>query len=164
MRTAAAISYILAVAYGPALCASCGATDGVEEHHLYLQADGCPDDLTIWLCHVCHGRAHGMSRRINISEATRAALKAARERGVRLGGYRGGLNCQPALGTAANAAAAQVRADMLAPVLAELRGMSLHQIAAELTARGIVTPRGGAWTATAVRRALNRIGTEREAN
>ena len=34
---------------------------------------------------------------------------------------------------------------------------SLHQIAAGLTERGVETPRGGAWTATAVRRALLRI-------
>lgn len=34
--------------------------------------------------------------------------------------------------------------------------MSLHKMAAELTDQGIVTPRGGAWTATAVRRVLAR--------
>jgi hypothetical protein len=55
------------MAHGPAICACCGSTTSVEDHHLYLRADGCPDDLTVWLCYVCHGRAHGMSCRIDIS-------------------------------------------------------------------------------------------------
>jgi DNA invertase Pin-like site-specific DNA recombinase len=91
-----------------------------------------------------------------ISERTRAALQAARERGVKLGGYRGASAPDAALATAARVAKADAHADRLAPVLAELRDMSLHQVAAELTRRGIVTPRGGAWTATAVRRAILR--------
>ena len=36
------------------------------------------------------------------------------------------------------------------------RGLSLRQTAAELTTMGIKTPKGGAWTATAVRRVLAR--------
>jgi hypothetical protein len=70
------------------ICACCGSTDGVEEHHLYLRSEGCPNDLTVWLCHACHGRAHGLKRRINISEritATKVALKA---QGRHLGGKR----------------------------------------------------------------------------
>ena len=23
--------------------------------------EGCPDDLTVWLCYVCHGCAHGLA-------------------------------------------------------------------------------------------------------
>ena len=92
-----------------------------------------------------------------ISQRTRAALQAARERGVKLGGYRGGPAPDGARSAAVRGAAADARADMLTPVLAKLAGQSLHQIAAELTKRGIVTPRGGSWTATAVRRALKRV-------
>lgn len=73
------------MAYGHPVCASCGAGDGIEEHHLYLKADGCPDDLTVWLCHSCHGRAHGLKRRLNIGAATKAGLAAAKARGVKLG-------------------------------------------------------------------------------
>jgi DNA invertase Pin-like site-specific DNA recombinase len=91
-----------------------------------------------------------------ISERTRAALQAARERGVKLGGCRGASAPDTSLATAARVAKANAHADMLAPVLAELHGMSLHQTAIELTQRGIVTPRGGAWTATAVRRVMLR--------
>jgi hypothetical protein len=37
----------------PPLCACCGSTTGTEDHHLYLRSEGCPDDLTVWLCHIC---------------------------------------------------------------------------------------------------------------
>jgi len=37
------------------------------------------------------------------------------------------------------------------------QGKSLREIAADLTAKGIQTARGGAWTATAVRRVLARM-------
>jgi hypothetical protein len=43
--------------------------------------------------------------------------------------------------------------------LAEMKtgGMSLRQIGAELTGKGIRTPRGGEWTAAAVRSVLLRV-------
>ena len=49
----------------------------------------------------------------------------------------------------------------VAPTLAAMqqRGLSLNQMAAELTAKGIMTPQGGTWTATAVRRTLERQNT-----
>lgn len=69
------------MAHGQPVCASCGAADGIEEHHLYLKSDGCPDDLTVWLCHNCHGRAHGLRRRVNMSDAVKAGVARARARG-----------------------------------------------------------------------------------
>ena len=44
------------MAFGPAICACCGSREGVETHHLYSRSAGCPDDLTVWLCGVCHRR------------------------------------------------------------------------------------------------------------
>jgi Recombinase len=46
------------------------------------------------------------------------------------------------------------------PTIEALRteGKSLHQIAAELTARGVMTARGGQWDATRVRNVLVRAG------
>lgn len=135
------------MAHGKPICAVCGGTVGVEEHHLYLRADGCPDDLTIWLCYTHHGAAHGLKRRINICLATKAALVAAKARGVKLGGYRGGPVVDGRLGGAAR----RSKADRFAA------GLSLNAMAAELTQRGILTSQGGtAWTATAVRRVLAR--------
>lgn len=94
-----------------------------------------------------------------ISERTKAALAAKQARGAVLGGYRGG----PVSDGAAGAAAAQRQADenaaSVAPVLAEMQrqGLSLRAMAAGLTAQGITTPRGKAWTATAVSNALERV-------
>lgn len=99
-----------------------------------------------------------------ISRRTKAALAAAKARGVKLGGdrgYRPAAAPDARLGGDATKRQADQAAHALAPILAELRAAgaaSLHQLAAGLTARGIATPRGGVWTATAVRRALARVG------
>ena len=93
-----------------------------------------------------------------ISARTKAALAAAKARGVVMGGFRG-VKVDHAAGRAARAAQADGYATRLAPVVTELQasGMSLRQIAAEMTARSIQTPRGGEWTATAVSRLLDRV-------
>ena len=94
-----------------------------------------------------------------ISERTKAALAASKARGTVLGGYRGGPPPNGALGAAENRKRADAFATRVAPMAFEMheRGLSLHAIAASLTEQGIVTPRGGAWTATAVRRVLARV-------
>jgi DNA invertase Pin-like site-specific DNA recombinase len=99
-----------------------------------------------------------------ISQRTKAALAAARERGVRLGGDRGRFAEVRQLGPPASAKSRSVAADKkasdLAPLVTELRaaGASLKRVAAELTRRGIETPRGaGEWSATQVSRLLSRV-------
>jgi DNA invertase Pin-like site-specific DNA recombinase len=95
-----------------------------------------------------------------ISARTKAALAAARERGVALGGWRGSIPSDEArmASTAALKARAAAFAADLGPVIAELREAgvtSLNAIANALTERGIETPRGGStWTATSVKRVL----------
>ena len=88
-----------------------------------------------------------------ISQRTIAALQAAKRRGVVLG--RNGAEIL----APANRAAAMKRAGQLKLVLVELSGtgMSIRQIAAELTARGIPTPRGGKWHPQTVSRVLERV-------
>lgn len=105
-----------------------------------------------------------------ISRRTKAALAAAKARGVKLGGDRGYRPLTAPDWTAGAKAAALSRsrtadhaAHRLAHVIADVRaalgeGGSLHAIARALTDRGVPTAKGGAWTATAVRRALARIG------
>lgn len=99
-----------------------------------------------------------------ISERTRAALAAAKVRGVKLGGdhgYRPLVSVDPRLGTAARIINANQRATMIAHDIQELQAAgasSLRQIATGLTARGIGKAGGGCiWTATDVRRVLGRI-------
>ena len=114
-----------------------------------------------------------------ISERTKAALGALKARGVhsdgrpvRLGGDRGyrptsvptAFANGPAASSAARSmtamrAAFALRAKIEAIRATEGADMSLHGLARALTEQGIATPRGGAWTATAVRRVLARAGS-----
>jgi DNA invertase Pin-like site-specific DNA recombinase len=89
-----------------------------------------------------------------IGERTKAALQAAKARGVRLG-----RNAAERLAPA-NRQAAIDRAIELAPVLSELRaaGLSARAMATELDARNIRTPTGGKWHAQTVIRAMSRMG------
>jgi DNA invertase Pin-like site-specific DNA recombinase len=97
-----------------------------------------------------------------ISERTKAALAAAKRRGVKLGGYRG-TTMTKAMRKAASEATtkrAKARAADLAPTITELQAAgatSLREIAAGLNERGIPTARGtGSWSATQVMRVLGR--------
>lgn len=95
-----------------------------------------------------------------ISERTRAALAAAKARGVKLGGHKGYVP-DAALATAQRRQQADTFAARVAPLITEMRdnGASLNAIARSLAEQGVVTPRGGAWTATAVRNVLARTTT-----
>ena len=92
-----------------------------------------------------------------ISDRTRAALAAAKARGVKLGWSipeRASEQRQAARkGAAVNRARALAHAENVLPVIEQIRagGASLRQIAAELNTRGIKTARGGKWYATTVR-------------
>ena len=86
-----------------------------------------------------------------ISERTKAALKAAKARGVRLGRHGAEV-----LAPKYHAEAIQ-RAKQLAPIIRELRGYSLSRIAAELNKRKVTTPRGGRWDHSSVRNVLQRL-------
>lgn len=105
-----------------------------------------------------------------ISARTKAALAAAKARGVRLGGDRGYRPEAPPDWIAGTKAAAEARthaatqaAQGIAETIEALRaslgsGASLNALAAGLRDQGVTKPRGGtAWTATDVRRALARI-------
>jgi DNA invertase Pin-like site-specific DNA recombinase len=93
------------------------------------------------------------------SARTKAALEAAKARGVKLGGDRGNLPAVAAQGRLAGLAvrqkAAQQRLADIAPIVADLRAhgaASLRQIATGLNDRGIPAPLGGQWSAAQVRR------------
>jgi DNA invertase Pin-like site-specific DNA recombinase len=99
-----------------------------------------------------------------ISTRTKEALRAAKERGKKLGGDRGVTldDATREAGRAAITARAQARKADLAPVIAELRRAgikSLGGIARALNERGIPTARGGAggWTPMQVSRVLAKV-------
>jgi DNA invertase Pin-like site-specific DNA recombinase len=96
-----------------------------------------------------------------ISQRTKAALAAAKARGVKLGNLKGtevqGAQVGRTRGSAANAANAQAFAERLRPVLSELEGLSANAAAGELGRRGDATPRGGKWTAGHVLTARKRL-------
>jgi hypothetical protein len=95
-----------------------------------------------------------------ISARTKAALAAARARGVRLGNPRL-LAGDPGLSTMGNTAQrenARRRAAAVLPYVEQARragASTLADIAAALMARGVPTPRGGrCWSPAQVRRAM----------
>jgi DNA invertase Pin-like site-specific DNA recombinase len=97
--------------------------------------------------------------RVAISERTKAALAAAKKRGVRLGNprLRAGTRDSAAVASAANEKKAQTRAAELRDVIDEARAAgckSLREIATYLDGLGVTTARGSAWTAGGVRRVL----------
>jgi DNA invertase Pin-like site-specific DNA recombinase len=97
-----------------------------------------------------------------ISDRTRAALAAAKDRGTVLGGFRGraGTCTDLAKARAIRTAKANRRASDLAPTIQQLRAEGVHSlrgIATRLNAQGIVAPRGGSWSATQVRNVVLRI-------
>jgi len=97
-----------------------------------------------------------------ISERTRAALMAAKNRGVRLGNpkLQPGNRLTAEAASSANVERARKRALELRDVIDEANAQgcrSLREIAQHLNGLGIVTARGSNWTAAAVLRVRNYI-------
>lgn len=91
-----------------------------------------------------------------ISSRTKAALQAAKGRGVRLGNPTNLREAQ-AKGRATGQERAGAFAANVLPVVVQIQKAgitSLNGIAKALTARGVKTPRGKAWQAVSVRNLL----------
>jgi DNA invertase Pin-like site-specific DNA recombinase len=97
-----------------------------------------------------------------ISQRTKTALAAAKTRGVRLGNprLRAGAAETARAAAVARSARARARAADLLPLVEQARragAVTLRELAAALTARGVPTPAGGrAWHPQQVRRLLGR--------
>lgn len=85
--------------------------------------------------------------RAMISKRTKAALAAARARGVKLGGHA----------AAHNRELANKRAEGLAPILERVDHLSAFSAAKELNRLGIASVRGGPWHPETVRRVRARL-------
>ena len=103
-----------------------------------------------------------------ISQRTKAALAAAKARGVKLGCPRPEVahfrdrKAAAAAGAKGGATARQLAgqfAELIRPLLeADLAGLSANAAAHELNRRGVQAPRGGAWTARSVINVRQRLG------
>lgn len=113
--------------------------------------------------HILAAVAEDEAKRI--SERTKAALAAAKARGVKLGNPNGARALRGKQTGNAEAVAkvkenAQANAERLEGILQDIRGSgctSVRGIAEELNRRGVLTPRGGHWHATSVQRLLDRL-------
>lgn len=100
-----------------------------------------------------------------ISARTKAALAAAKARGVRLGGDRGHVlpsGRAAAVSAAVRSAVAMKRAQDVLVSIEQVRSggaTSLRAIADALNEQGVTAPLGGAWQAGQVRRILERAAS-----
>ena len=131
---------------------------GLQKARVPFTAADVPDanELTIGILAVLAQHERQM-----ISRRTREALAARRARGLPLGHLATlsdeGRRVGSPIGNSAKTAAASARAADFIPVLQRLRcagAKSLRALAAGLTLEGLPAPRGGAWSATQVRRVM----------
>jgi DNA invertase Pin-like site-specific DNA recombinase len=129
---------------------------GLQKAGVRFQAADMPEanELVVGIMAVV-----AQAERKMISARTKAALAAARARGVKLG-TPANLRNQAAGGERGRAARTRIaseRAADLVPIIAYLRAagvVSLRAMAADLNRRGIPAPRGGEWSAVQVKRIL----------
>lgn len=122
---------------------------GLIEQRVPIVAADMPDaDITMLQIYAVMAEREGRM----IGERTKAALAAAKARGVTLGA-NGKVLAQ------ARKAEAWSRLEPLAGQLAQMKasGQSLRAIAAELNASGVSSPGGGKWHLANLHRALKRL-------
>jgi DNA invertase Pin-like site-specific DNA recombinase len=124
---------------------------GLMEAKVKFVACDMPE-ATPFMLHIYAAVAQEEARAI--SARTKAALAAAKARGVKLGQHGAVL-------AARYRTEADERAMALAPVIDELRakGLSQRAIARELTKRKVKTPRGGKWHAETVGNVIERLAS-----
>src|SRR3974390_1114090 len=120
---------------------------GLMKHRVPFIVTELGADTDPFLLHLYAALAE--KERKMIGERTKAALAAAKARGVRIGGLRSkGIEL---------AAEARKRAERLRSVFEELSGKSAREAADELNMRGVPTPEGGKWHAVQVIRVRRRL-------
>jgi DNA invertase Pin-like site-specific DNA recombinase len=120
---------------------------GLMKHRVPFIVTELGADTDPFLLHIYAALAE-KERRL-ISERTKAAMKRAKARGVRIGGLRAkGIELERE---------AQQRAEGLRSVFEGLSGLSARKAAEKLNADGVPTSAGGKWHATQVIRVRERL-------
>ena len=128
---------------------------GLMAHRVPFVVAELGADVDPFILHLFAALAE--KERAMISTRTKAALQAAKARGVQLGGPK--LTRARKAAVASLKAMADQHAANVLPVVREIQrsgATSLHQIADALNARGINTPRGGQWYAKSVANVIAR--------
>jgi DNA invertase Pin-like site-specific DNA recombinase len=128
---------------------------GLMAHRVPFVVAELGADVDPFILHLFAALAE--KERAMISTRTKAALKAAKARGVKLGGPKLAQARKAALQTIG--AAADNHAANVLPIIREIRkagATTLREIADALNARGVRTARGGQWYATTVSNVLAR--------
>ncbi len=144
-------------------CFECGQPAECD-HHVVPQSRG--GTKTVPLRGECHAKAHHRDKNMSTRKLTKDALAALKAKGVKLGASLPKCRTLTAAARARGldrSAAARKDAAVsafadLVPLMRCLRaeGLSLHAIAERLNADGQSTRRGSAWSATQVKRVLDR--------
>ena len=120
---------------------------GLMKHRVRFIVTELGADTDPFLLHIYAALAE--KERKLISDRTKAALRAAKARGVRIGGLREkGRELKRE---------AKERAHGLARVFAGLSGLSARKAAEKLNVDGVPTPEGGKWHAMQVIRVRGRL-------
>ena len=128
---------------------------GLMAHRVSFVVAELGADVDPFILHLFAALAE--KKRAMIGARTKAALAAAKARGVKLGGPKLAQAREMALETIATAA--DNHAANVLPIIREIRkggATTLREIADALNARGIQTARGGQWYATTVSNVLAR--------
>lgn len=135
---------------------------GLMKHRVRFVVTELGADADPFMLHLYAALAE--KERSLISERTKAALAAAKARGVKLGNPKGAAHLKGRGNREAVEALvqrAEARAKMLSGVLEELKAQgitSANAMAKALNQQGIATARGGRWTARSVLNVIERLG------
>jgi DNA invertase Pin-like site-specific DNA recombinase len=128
---------------------------GLMTHRVAFLVSELGPDVDPFVLHLYAALAE--KERTLISARTKAALSAAKAKGVKLGNPR--IEVARGRAVASLQAEAERAASNVLPIIAEIKrsgACTLRALAEALNARGVSTPRGGRWHATSVRNVLAR--------
>jgi DNA invertase Pin-like site-specific DNA recombinase len=132
---------------------------GLMAHRVPFLVVELGPDVDPFILHLFAALAE--KERAMISARTKAALAAAKARGVKLGNpkLREARERAVTLAAVATRVIADRHAAAVVPIIRELQragAKTLREIANALNSRGVVSPRGGQWYAASVKNALQR--------